>query len=337
MELFWKKKSFVAYILSILVVLIHLSTFRNYTYENTVIQNLLLNIIPSVAVPLFFIISGALFFRNYSNNMYLDKLKNRCLSLFLPFVCWNIINMLFEIITSYSFLSNYFIGRDRFIFSFKNIFLSIFWYKSNKQFWFIFCLLVFILISPVIQALLKNRKTGFLSILTLIILLGFNMGLPEELFFSKTGLIYYLIGCYIGKFYFHEFMSLKKSYISFFFFLGSILLLILQNYHFIYSNIVINTLITIVYSFSTWYVLNFLRSFYKTKDRFKYSFFIYAMHVNISACITKVIFLLLPKNIYCAYFNGLMTVILTICLIELFAKCLKKYSIHTYIILSGNR
>lgn len=54
MELFWTKKMFVSYILSILVLLIHLSTFKNYEFNDSIIQNLFLNIIPSVAVPLFF-------------------------------------------------------------------------------------------------------------------------------------------------------------------------------------------------------------------------------------------------------------------------------------------
>ena len=48
----------------------------------------------SVAVPTFFFISGYLFFLNVNNfkkEVYLKKLRKRFFSLFIPYICWNLI------------------------------------------------------------------------------------------------------------------------------------------------------------------------------------------------------------------------------------------------------
>lgn len=66
---FWNKKAVLAYILAVLVFTIHISTLDNYVnYVNYDIKYPLtwfVKVFSRVAVPTFFILSGALFFRNY--------------------------------------------------------------------------------------------------------------------------------------------------------------------------------------------------------------------------------------------------------------------------------
>lgn len=118
MNYYWKKKTIVSFILSIFVVFIHMSSFSQYKYEAancyTIVNFCKLFMKQSfvlIAVPLFFIISGATLFRNYKPSEYKNKLIMKAKTLLVPFICWNILNMLFSIITSYSCISNYFIGR----------------------------------------------------------------------------------------------------------------------------------------------------------------------------------------------------------------------------------
>lgn len=69
MEYFWKKRTIVGYYLSILVVLIHISTIFNYQFsEQRLVYDLYMAFdavmratFTLCAVPLFLIISGALF------------------------------------------------------------------------------------------------------------------------------------------------------------------------------------------------------------------------------------------------------------------------------------
>jgi surface polysaccharide O-acyltransferase-like enzyme len=141
-EDFWQKKTIATYILSVLVLLIHCSTFANYPNLPAAINVLSVfwqQVITPVAVPLFFIISGALFYRNYESDMksYISKMKTRIRSLFVPYICWNVLNMMFQILCT-ELLSEYFVGREKFVFSAWNILGGVFHYKYNGPFWFIF-------------------------------------------------------------------------------------------------------------------------------------------------------------------------------------------------------
>lgn len=68
---YWKKKTIVSFILSIFVLFIHMSSFSQYAYQDTSAYALI-NFVKiftkdsfaRIAVPLFFIISGATLFRN---------------------------------------------------------------------------------------------------------------------------------------------------------------------------------------------------------------------------------------------------------------------------------
>ena len=208
----WKKKTFVSYCLSILVFWIHCSSFDNYrpfSTEIDFISYLFQRTVTPVAVPLFMVISGALFFRDYSNTNYVEKVKRRIKTLLIPFLLWNTINMAFNIVAT-AFFRDYFIGREPFELTLKNIVEGIFHYKYNMPFWFVFALIVFAVCAPLINYLIYNKAIGIVAILLLWIASIFNIGLPEPLFFNKTCIIYYLTGAFIGKFAF-DFFSKKTE------------------------------------------------------------------------------------------------------------------------------
>lgn len=193
---FWNKKIIVSYILSILVFWIHCSSFANYDNNNAMVKfcsYLFGSTINGIAVPLFFILAGVAFYRDYNDKKYVKKFISRVKSLVIPFVLWNIVNMLFDIVAS-TFFSQYFIGREKMVISLPNVLLGIFHYKYNGPFWFIFALIVFTIAAPIIDKLLFSKITSILSIVILIVLASFNIGLPQPLFFSKTCIIFYLVG-----------------------------------------------------------------------------------------------------------------------------------------------
>ena len=53
--------------------------------------NLFSYVIPCIAVPIFFIVSGYLFFKEgtFNEKLYLTKIKKRFWSLLIPYVLWN--------------------------------------------------------------------------------------------------------------------------------------------------------------------------------------------------------------------------------------------------------
>ena len=124
-------------------------------------------IIPSfvyIAVPLFFFISGFLFFiyvDNFGSIEYFGKIKKRMIRLVIPFLLWGVL----ALVIKYIF---YRFGGEKVAYMFdhplKWIYLIV-WRPVNYPLWFIRDLIFIILISPVIYFLIKRLKFVFVFIL----------------------------------------------------------------------------------------------------------------------------------------------------------------------------
>ena len=151
--LFWKKKEFISFLLSILIFFIH-SYFAQDVLSDSLIS--LVNhkvsyffscTITKFAVPMFFMLSGISFFKEYSNKKYLKKIKNRTFTLVIPYLIWNTVWLFWEIFTSYSFLSKL-STSEPYPLTLSSILKGIFFYNCNLPFWFIFDLIIFSFAAP---------------------------------------------------------------------------------------------------------------------------------------------------------------------------------------------
>lgn len=317
------KKIKVTFLLSILVFFIHISTLSNYNLNTSfgkIISNMhsLILVLAQVAVPMFFIISGVLFYRNYAFPKTLSKYKSRFFSLVIPYWVWNTLCMIFDIVCSYTFVSKFFIGRQKFELSFLNVLEGIFFHKCTP-FWFIFNLIIFVLACPVIYLALKNKLVGAMTIMGLYVLSAFNIGIPEVIFFDRASIIYYCIGAYIGIHYFDLFYNKVSKRFAAIMSMTSVLfyaMLILNNH--LLGLKYLETIILIIFSLSLWYSFDLGKHEYYLEFQ-KESFLVYAMHINISSILTKLIYLLWPKNSIVALCNYILTVILTLLIICWFA------------------
>lgn len=113
---------------------------------------------------------------------------------------WNVIWMIFRIVTSYTFISNYFIGREKFEITPLSILQSLVHHECNGHFWFVFDLIVFVVCSPVIDFLTRTRNRVICSISVLMLLSVMGYGLPASIFHTNTSIVYYLIGVAIGRY-----------------------------------------------------------------------------------------------------------------------------------------
>lgn len=114
-----------------------------------------------IAVPLFFIISGYLFFRNFSEGMSLDdkwqwykrKVKSRVKSLLLPLISWNFLMCLFFAVKQYTPLHRYFPNAD-FDWSIGTVLSAPFdfgqGFPLDNPLWFVRNLFVISLLSPLL-------------------------------------------------------------------------------------------------------------------------------------------------------------------------------------------
>lgn len=217
--------NFLRFPLTVAVVYIHFNISRkgisvhgiNYGTDNpdwyTFVINLFSSVIASIAVPLFFLISGYLFFcqKNFNKEIYLSKLKKRIKTLLIPFILWNLIAILYQSIRFVPFFSSFFPGVYKtevhltlvrvlntfFCCTLSNgIFVSPMEYTMTEivnepypidvPLWYIRDLMVAVIMSPVIYLLIKRFQ------LLYIFFMGFLWYL-RNLFFPTGGYIILLI------------------------------------------------------------------------------------------------------------------------------------------------
>lgn len=345
--LFWKKKEFISFILSIMVFFIHISTFDRYENTHSLISIInervsffFMESITRFAVPMFFILSGISFFHDYDNSKYIKKIKNRVFTLFIPYLIWNTLWMFFDYFCSYSFISKFFVGREIFEFNVRNILEGIFFYKFNLPFWFIFDLLIFTIVSPVIFAIIRNKYIGILSITTLTILSLFEINIPTSVFYSSNSIIFFLIGAIVGKHFFTYFTKKSNKRLKFISMLFLIMYVIFKNIFFISPYIekpILDVIIFTLCAFALWNIVDIFIDKIKPKAIFSRSFAIYALHVNVSTIITKIFILIFPHNEWFAIPNFITTIILSLTFINCFCILFENFFPKLYSIIMGNR
>lgn len=146
-----------------------------------------------VAVPLFYLISGYLFYiglRDWNYGQYAKKLKKRIFSLLIPYLLWNIIACAIYIFSRC-------ILRNEFTLCDINIF-EILWADSSGwpkdvPMWFVRDLMVVCILSPIVYWWVKNLR--LLGILIIAILHISNLWIPVS-GFSSTSTLFFAIGCY---------------------------------------------------------------------------------------------------------------------------------------------
>lgn len=367
MEYFWKKKTIAAFILSIFVFWIHISSFGQYLVTSgqgaqsgseTFVRYLdvfFSDTFVRMAVPLFFILSGAALFRDYDNKKYKTKLKARVWSLLVPYLIWNTIGMLFSIVTSYTFISQYFSGREKFVITLPNILKAIFFYECNGPFWFICALIVFVLLSPLFELLTKKKITGILVFIVLVIVSRFEipdfeipyLKMPffstlihgTTLTYGTDSLIYYLAGCILGRHFLKQFSEKCPKYVS----ICSLCVFILCTAAWFIRGIGIfelpaelTVLFFVIFALSFWYALDiFAVGDIRIRPFMNDNLFIYAMHVNLSAVIAKLLYMALPKSAIWSIPNFIVTSVLTVSLILLLAAFLRRFANPVYRLLAG--
>jgi len=340
---FWKKKVIVSYSLAILVFWIHSSSFANYGEMSgwiSLVEIFFQKIITPVAVPLFLIISGALFYRDYSDDKYLDKIKRRIYSLLLPYLLWNTFNMIFQIVAT-KFFESYFVARKPFVFNAENILDGILHYKYNGPFWFIFALMIFTLFSPAIDKIIKNKYGFGCVVLALWILdAAFEIGLPTPFFFSRSCIIYYLVGAFIGKHRFNDFTrktNQKTSVISLF------VILLIWGIDFVQyfnsSTIYVFWEVPklIIFALCVWMLFDLLVDKIQEREFMKNSFWVFALHINVGAVVAKLLYFVLPKQPVFSIINFVVTTICTLILIEVMSMITGKFFPRLQKVLSGGR
>lgn len=137
-------------------LLAHENQFPTYN----LIHHIITNELSQIAVPLFFFISGFLFFYHSDFNMeaYTHKLKKRFRTLLIPYIFWNVAVLFMTLLNQ--FMTP---GKQMLIVGYNWIdWLNLFWNHNGMpicyQFWYIRDLIVVIFFTPILYYLVRYFK-----------------------------------------------------------------------------------------------------------------------------------------------------------------------------------
>lgn len=330
------KITYLHFILSILVVFIH-----SINNEISPIQKIfsIEKGIGQFAVPLFFMLSGFLYFKNiYSPQDVIRKVKSRVYTILIPFAVWNIIYYVIHLLLKP--------GMNISIFT---IIDAVFNYTYNPSFWFMFQLILLIAISPIIYYVLKKYVycIGFLILLSLFVI--FNI---DIYYINEDAIIYFVLGALFSKLYNDKKIHfIDKKYALWTFGASVIFFLInrgaleLCKIDLKYISVFTYTIILIRASFGffIFFVLDVFMKYIKIYDFMEETFFLYAIHYMIVKAI-----IIFTRYITYRFFNikasnligdivFLLSPVVCVAVTYYLTRILKRRNIKIYNLLTGNR
>ena len=350
MDYYWKKKTILSFVLSVMVTWIHTSAFEQYTLQLpyqagmseavTVCGYFFQYTVCRVAVPLFFIMAGANFFRNYRRELYGKKLRSRAKSLLIPYLVWNTLVMLFYIATSYTAISQFFTGRERFVLSLSNVVEAVLFRKCNYVFWFMYDLIIYTVLTPLFDLLTSRKWIGWLFTLGTLFLPILKLGIFDVIRIDESYLVFYAFGCMIGKHYFPVFTKRAERPVRAVSVLACAVCMTLQMLHkcgvIVLPGVAMNALV-LLFALAFWNAADAVVPSVRERTFMKSTMFIYALHPDVSAVIVKIIYLLGPKQMWMAFVNFGISAVLTVAVICAAAELLRRYLPKTYGVLAGFR
>ena len=205
--------------LMVLVVFVHVKApgiMANSNLEGIGLYDMLRRAISltlaHIAVPMFFFISGYLFFNrlhDWNWNVYLGKLRKRCRTLLVPFVLWNTIAIL---VTFLAFVRHEGFHEAKDLI-FNNDFLSLYWCCHKwagppswfgvspmmtspflQPVWFLRDLMVVMVLSPLLWCMLRYLRVWGL----LLLLFCYVSAAPLMLGLTSTSLFFFGAGAYMN-------------------------------------------------------------------------------------------------------------------------------------------
>ncbi len=166
------------------------------------------------SVPIYFFISGYVFFLKgkYDLRAYVQKLKNRVHTLFIPYIVWNTVALLTILLFMLPPFAAFNPVEQQPQFSLSSL-INTFWnseygvfpaheptgyiFPQNNALWFLRDLMVLALLSPIIYTLLKGGKPYAIYIAAVMWLLT-DYFTFNAIYFPFQGLFFFSLGAYLS-------------------------------------------------------------------------------------------------------------------------------------------
>lgn len=321
----------------------YLVSEKGYSYF---IQEFISQGLTRVAVPLFFAISGYLFFLNIKGepHEFFLKIKKRAKTLVIPYLFWSLLSLLiFFILQSLPFSEKFFTSKLVRDLSANELLSSVFLNPLSYPLWFIRDLIMLALVSPLIYLAVRYLK--YLSILLLLPawIFGFNF-----VIFFEEALFFFVCGSFLSIRKVEKLIQTrftKNPWIYFCLWLLIILAKTILVFTDLNNPILLNILLKLSILtgvFSLWIMYDYLFKATELADFkyfgiFSFSFFLYASHEPLLTIIKKVFFFTLETSEFTSLVIYLTAPLITIAICISIAYRLKKTRPGFYEIITGGR
>ncbi len=179
-------------ILSIFIMGLHTYDELDFSASNIILDiNHVVVILFNMAVPTFFFISAILFYRNIEKRTYIEVIKTKLLTIFVPYLLWNIIFCPLRII------KQVYIEHMEFIMPWYEVILGIFTSYWNPVLWFLRVLFVYFLLFPLFKLIIKH-KVLCLIVIFITIIISILIGPSVGYSYGYYWLPVYLLGGYLA-------------------------------------------------------------------------------------------------------------------------------------------
>ena len=309
-----------------------------------------------IAVPLFMVISGYLFYLTFDGSLksYGNKLKRRVFSLVIPYLFWSTLTFIvFFCAQRFLGLGDFFVTRNGTEINLWYLFDNIVLNSYDSPLWFCRYLIVLALLSIIFYWPLKKCPVVvFIVLLFLWIFDGklFVFSLPNLRYDS---IFFYFFGALIAlhKNFFSRLQSFVNKPVIITIISIFIIGLIIRTYYFCFQdssylldgnpNIMLDTTSKVliplgIISFWYSYDLIFKKQTYVWKLS-TYSFLVYAAHHPLVSIIKKLTFRFIEYNYINSVLVYFISACITIAVIILFGKIIHRFVPHLWRVATGNR
>ena len=279
-------------------------------------------------VPFFFLISGFLFYQNFSYSVLLKKWKTRFFSILIPYIIWNLTAFLYySILAMIPVISNHLNGQIE-PFTVEWIVKNALWGYHNAL-WFLRNLMVYIIICPIFYGLIKKWKLCGIIIIVFCSVQGFQGS--GYLYYA----VYYILGMFLGIHYKEPIQRQYKKRSSFltlgiFFITLFFNIIVADEFPYFVQPLCCIQMVLL------WIAADLLRTDKKLEWWKTISFFIYCTHGMVLESVEKIFLIVLGRNLISAVLDQIMAPFITLLIVTMAAWILRKNTM-LWNVATGNR
>ncbi len=313
---------------------------------NSFIQDFFSQGLTRIAVPLFFIISGYLFFRTIKNGSFpefFSKYRKRSKTLVLPYLLWSIYGiLLYLILQSVPFSKPFFTNKLIVEYSASQLLSTIFINPITYQLWFVRDLIVLFVLSPILYWIIKCFNLYIVFIFFIFWICNFNYFIfsNESLFFFALGGLFSIKNVNPQK------LKLTKQYLNFMIIWFALIIiktvLIYINFENEWLILILHKSSILIGIISIWFLYDIVFKridISKTKFYllFQFTFFLYAFHEPVLTIFTKAFYRIFGQSELSSFLIYFCAPIITISVSILIGYLAKKMLPKYYYLMTGGR